>query len=122
MQSDKQTQIVVEKLLATMPFQNVFERDLHFVKHGHKFGAVDAPEYERMADGFMFGPMGIDVHECIRPRNIDRVRFDFGTHYEGVACRIPEFVRTFYAVKATTIARHGDEAGYFAYECARVDL
>ena len=41
---------------------------------------------------------------------------------EGVACIMPEYVRTFYPVKATLIARHGGEAGYFAHECGRVQL
>lgn len=102
-----------------MPFANAYERDIHFVKHGHKFGASDALEYERMADEFMFGPLGAQTHECIRPEGIDRIRFDFGTRYEGVACRAPEFLRTFYPVRTTTIARHGGEAAYFAYECSR---
>ena len=73
-----------------------------------------------MADAFMFGLMGVDTQECIRPGGIDRVRFDFSTHHEGVACIIPEFVRTFYPVRQLTIARHGGEEGYFAYECARI--
>ena len=105
-----------------MPFSSRFERDLHFTKHGHKFGATDAEEYERMADAFMFGAMDVDAQECIRPSNIDRVRFGFGTHYEGVACIVPVFVRTFYPVQLTIIARHGGEAGYFSYECGRVNL
>lgn len=105
-----------------MPFSTDFERNLHFTKHGHKFGAADASEYERMADEFMYGPLDIDTHECIRPSGIDRVRFGFGTHYEGVARRFPEFVRTFYPVKATIITRHGGEAEYFAYECSRMTL
>ncbi len=110
-----------------MPFANLFERDLHFTKHGHKFGALDAPEYERMADAFMYGPMDDDTSECIRPDGIDRVRFGFVTHYEGIACQVPapEVIRTFYPVRLTTIARHGGEAAYFAFECNRrsgVDL
>jgi hypothetical protein len=112
---------------AVMPFANLFERDLHFTKHGHKFGAVDAPEYERMADAFMYGPMDDDTNECIRPEGIDRVRFGFVTHYEGIACRVPapEVIRTFYPVRLTTIARRGGEASYFTFECNRrsgVDL
>ncbi len=101
-----------------MPFINTFEREIHFIKHGEKFGAADAEEYERMADVFMFGPMYDDTKECIRPDR-DRVRFNFATHYEGVACTNPEFVRTFYPVMAKLIARYGGEARYFAYECSR---
>jgi hypothetical protein len=105
-----------------MPFANVLERDLHFTKHGHKFGASDALEYEKLADEFLYGPMDISTHECIRPRGIDRVRFDYGTHYEGVACRVPDFVRTFFPVSLRLIRRHGSEARYFAFECGRVNL
>lgn len=104
-----------------MPFANSFERDLHFTKHGHKFGARDAQEYEMLADTFMYGPLDQDTRECIRPGAIDRVRFGFGTHYEGVARMIPlpEVIRTFYPVKQTAIARHGGESGYFDFECER---
>ncbi len=105
-----------------MPFLSNFERDLHFTKHGHKFHAADASEYERMADEFIYGLLDFDTHECIRPSGKDRVRFGFLTHYEGVACRIPEFIRTFYPVRVTTIARHGGDVGYFAYECSRMTL
>jgi hypothetical protein len=104
-----------------MPFANLFERDLHFTKHGHKFGASDASEYERMADAFMYGPLDDDSRECVRPDGVDRVRFGFVTHYEGITCLIPapEVLRTFYPVKITTISRHGGEAAYFAFECGR---
>jgi hypothetical protein len=110
---------------AVMPFCNTWERDTHFVKHGHKLGAADASEYESMADEFMDGPLG-DAHECSRPEH-DRVRFGFVTHLEGIArpTPAPECIRTFYPVMATTIARHGGEAGYFTFECNRqhgVDL
>lgn len=104
----------------SMPFSSTRERDLHFAKHGHEFGATDAIEYERMADEFMFGLMDADTKECIRPGNINRVRFGFGTHYEGVARIVPEFIRTFYPVSMTRIAKHGGEAGYFNHECTRV--
>jgi len=105
-----------------MPFANDIERDLHFAKHGHKFRALDAFQYETMADQFMFGALSADTRECIRPSQVDRVRFGFVTHYQGIACMTPEFVRTFYPVKQTTIARRGGEAGYFAYECSRIGL
>jgi hypothetical protein len=114
--------IVVKKHVCAVPFANTLERDVHFTKHGHKFGATDASEYERMADVFMFGLMGVNTHECIRPRNIDRLRFDFGTHYEGVACISPEFVRTFYPVERRFILRRGGERGYFTHECSRTSL
>jgi hypothetical protein len=104
-----------------MPFCNTWERDTHFVKHGHKFGAADAEEYERMADTFVLGATAGDARDCIRPNDGDRVRFGFVTHLEGIVRRRPEpeCVRSFYPVRETIIARHGGEAGYFSYECAR---
>src|SRR5271170_6265318 len=105
-----------------MPFGNAMERELHFWKHGEEFGAVDSLEYERLADTFMYGPLGVEPHECFRPSGLDRVRFDYGTHFEGVACTRPEAIRTFYTVGLGLIRRHGGEAGYFAHECNRVGL
>ena len=105
-----------------MPFANDMERELHFWKHGEEFGATDSLEYERLADAFMYGPLGVDTHQCFRPGGIDRVRFDYGTHFEGVACTRPEAVRTFYTVGLGLIRRHGGEAGYFVHECNRVEL
>ncbi len=105
-----------------MPFANSFERNIHFVKHGHKFGAADALEYERMADQFMYGLLDIDTHECTRPNNVDYIRFGFGTHYEGIICMIRDVLRTFYPVEAIVIARHGGETNYFAHECSRITL
>ncbi len=111
---------MIRKCPNNVPFCNSLELALHFAKHGHRFGASDASEYERIAEAFMDGPLNGDGHECIRPHG-DRVRFGFLTHYEGVTCRIPvpECIRTFYPVEPTTIARHGGEAAYFRFECAR---
>lgn len=107
-----------------MPFCNLLERDIHFAKHGKKFSAVDAAEYERMADDFAFGEMRPSVRECVRPSGSDQIRFDFGTHYFSV-CRIvpePPCVRTFYPVRQTIIANRGGEEQYFVTECSRIDL
>jgi hypothetical protein len=94
---------------------------MHFAKHGHKFGAIDASEYEKIADAFMFqGPMD-DSRDCVRPNDGDRVRFGFLTHWEGIARRFPEpeCIRSFYPVRPATIARRGGELAYFAFECGR---
>jgi len=74
-----------------------------------------------MADIFMCGPLDSDTHECTRPEGIDRVRFGFVTHYEGIGRLLPapEVVRTFYPVELRTILGHGGEAGYFSFECSR---
>ncbi len=105
-----------------MPFNNQLERDLHFAKHGQEFGAVDASDYERMADSFMFDSMVADAHECIRPSGLDRIRFGFSTYIEGVACTQPIYLRTFYIVRTMTVRHHGGSQGYFTYECGRINL
>ena len=107
-----------------MPFANQLERDLHFAKHGHKFGASDADEYERMADHFMYGPLDSDTRKCKRPVGPlgpgDLFRFGFVSHYEAAACVQPAFVRTFHPVEIRHILRCGGEEGYFSYQCSRV--
>jgi hypothetical protein len=105
-----------------MPFANTFELEIHFKKHGHKFGAATKEEYERLADAFLFGPMSADTRECIRLNNTDRLRFDFVKVHFGVASIVPVFVRTFYPVERRLVVRHGGPRGYFSYECARVEL
>ncbi len=105
-----------------MPFANVWERDIHFTRHGYKFGAADAFEYERMADSFMFKVMSAATRECVRPTGIDRLRFKETNRHFGVACINPQFVRTFYPVSPVKVTRHGGPVGFFAYECARRDL
>ncbi len=103
-----------------MPFDNKWERDTHFAKHGHEFGAVDAEEYERMADAFMFGALEPDVQECIRPSGVDRLRFGFITRRLGVACTLPVFIRTFHVVTISAIAAHRDSRRYFQWQCGRI--
>jgi hypothetical protein len=107
-----------------MPFCNAWERDTHFEKHGSKFRAVDALEYERMAEAFMFGALGVGVGECVRPSGEDRVRLDYGTRFFCVSRLVPapECLRTFYPVKRAVIAYHGGPANYLQYECGRIDL
>lgn len=103
-----------------MPFENEFERDTHFAKHGHEFGIATAEEYEQVADAFMFGTIEADARECIRPQGTDRLRFGFFTHRLGVACTQPEFIKTFHIVRRRTVLSHRDSAGYFAWQCGRM--
>jgi len=105
-----------------MPFENATERAIHFAKHGKKFGIADELDYEQLADAFIFGPLLLPTRECIRPSLIDRLRFNGTNRHFGVACVAPEFIRTFYPVELRTIARHKDAAGFFVYECRRVNL
>lgn len=104
----------------TMPFANLWERDTHFAKHGHEFGAPDPARYEQMADTFMYGPIAATTHECTRPQGIDRIRFDFSSYHEAVACIAPAFLRTFFIARNKTVTRHGGPAAYFAWDCGRV--
>lgn len=103
-----------------MPFANVWERNIHFAKHGHEFAAGGPAEYEQLAEAFMYGPAAATTHECTRPRGLDRIRFDFASYHEAVACVAPAFLRTFFVVRNRTVARHGGPTGYFAWDCGRV--
>lgn len=106
-----------------MPFCNAWERDTHFAKHGHKFAATDAQEYERVADMFMFGALGTDTHECFRASG-DRLRFDYGTLYFAASrpAPAPECLRTFYPVDPSNVAHRGGTGPYFRYQCDRIDV
>ncbi len=102
-----------------MPFQNAWERAIHFAKHGAAVGAPTAEDYERMADAFMFGLMNAQTRECVRPNFVDRLRFKTLNRHFGVACIQPEFLRTFYPVGRKLIAKYGGDVPYFRYECGR---
>lgn len=104
-----------------MPFANVLERDIHYAKHGHEFGAANPAEYEQLADAFMYGPATPTTHECTRPQGLDQVRFDFASYHEAVARIAPAFLKTFLIVRNKTVARHGGPAGHFAWDCGRVE-
>jgi hypothetical protein len=108
--------------LFAVPFQNPMKRAIYFAKHGHEFGAVDEFEYERMADEFVCGVMVPPTAQCFRPKGGHRVRFNVVSCHFGVACMLPEFVRTFYIPNVHWIGSHGGNAGFLAYECGRVDL
>lgn len=98
------------------------QRSIHFKKHGREVGAPDEIEYERMADAFMFGGMAPSTQQCKRQNNRDRLRFNYSFFHFGVACIVPEFVRTFYPVNRHKISLRGGASGYFGYECGRTDL
>jgi hypothetical protein len=99
-----------------VPFANVNSRDKHFQRHGQAVGAIDAAEYERMADAFMFGAMNADTREC-RRANLDYVRLDFVSEHFGV-CALPRLVRTFYPAGPFRVSAQD----FFNFECRRVDL
>jgi hypothetical protein len=82
-----------------MPFASLWERDIHYAKHGHEFGAAHPAEYEWLADAFMYGAMPATTRGCTRPRTMDRIRFDFGSYHEGVARTAPAVLKTFSIVR-----------------------
>jgi hypothetical protein len=98
------------------------KRDLHFQKHGHEFGAVDAAEYEQMADDFMFNTRDSNTLECRRPNLGSRLRFNTWTRYFGSASVAPDFVQTFHIVTIGKVNRHGGELQYFGWECGRINV
>lgn len=102
-----------------MPFATATERDIHFKRHGHEFGAASAIEYEQLADAFMYGPMSVNVHECIRPNGTRRNRMHFVTVHFGVAVVNRNVLITFYIPSPSTVKRHGGVAKLFADYCAR---
>jgi pyocin large subunit-like protein len=107
--------------MPVVPFASVMQRDIHFKKHGHGFGATTAVDYERMADAFMFQGMNATTHECTRPNGNLRNRMDFNTVHFGVAVIRRTRVLTFYIPTADTISRHGGVAQLFADYCGRAD-
>jgi hypothetical protein len=98
------------------------KRDIHFHRHGHEFGAVDAAAYERMADEFMFGEMGRYTRQCRRPNLGERLRFDTWNRRFGCASVEPEFLRTFYIVPQGRVNAKGGEMAYFGWECGRINV
>jgi pyocin large subunit-like protein len=102
----------------TVPFPNAKQRSLHFVKHGHKFGAVDEFDYERMADVFMSSPMHPNMHECYRATGtLDRIRLDALTRFFGVAYH-GMVLRTFHPRNAHEIALKGGPQKFVLFKCS----
>jgi len=107
-----------------VPFANDIERDIHFLRHGHKFGipGLTVAQYVQMADTFLHGAMNISMRECVRPNRTDRLRSDLVREFFGVAIDGTMTVRTFYPPEQRKILKHGGMAGFHAYECARTNL
>lgn len=114
--------MINKHILITVPFATSLHRDIHFKKHGARFGASDAEEYERMADEFMFGDKDRNTRECTRPNRGQRLRFNTWTRYFGSAASVaPEHLKTFYVVEQGHINFHGGEISYFGWECGRIN-
>jgi hypothetical protein len=105
---------------SAVPFVNVLELNIHFAKHGHKFGAATPADYEALADAFLGGAMNATTQECTRPNAVDYLRFDSANRHFGVLCLTNNCVRTFYPASARLIARRGGTAAFFTFECARI--
>lgn len=102
----------------TVPFPSATQRAIHFAKHGHKFGAVDEFDYERMADVFMGLPLHPNIHECYRAfGTFDRIRLDALTRYFGVAYN-GMILRTFHTRSVAEIAARGGPQGFVLYKCS----
>ena len=106
-----------------MPFATQLSRDTHFERHGRALGAVDAAEYESMADAFMSNQMDRNTRECPGLVLKERVRFNTSNRRFGVeAIGPPPYLKTFYIVNQATINYHGDEMRFFGYECGRIKV
>jgi hypothetical protein len=105
---------------ATVPFATVYERDIHFHKHGAGVGAATEADYEAMADLFMFGPMNVNTRDCTRPNGVDYLRMELIRTDFGVTCLTTSFVRTFYRPAPLKIWNRGGTIRFLAFECAKV--
>jgi hypothetical protein len=105
-----------------MPFANDEERDLHYKRHGHEFGAANALQYEGMADAFLSGPLTITMRECIRPNGTDRVRINIANKHFGVGVVHSQIVQTFFIVPLHKVIRRGNIVEFYNFECQRTDL
>jgi hypothetical protein len=102
-----------------VPFLDAKQRALHYLKHGHKFGAADDFEYEKLADAFMGAPWHPGLHDGVRRNSTrDRIRLDEMTLHSGVAYN-KTILRTYHIRFSYEISRAGGMAGFMAQECAR---
>jgi pyocin large subunit-like protein len=119
--------------LQTKGFLNDRQRRRHFTEHGADFGAMDAKEYEELADTFLGGPAPLgSAHECTRKMG-DKLRYDPTTQAYGVLDS-RGVIRTFYkpvpcaslsaasrvAMQSTGRCHgHANNFLYFQSECRR---
>jgi hypothetical protein len=92
----------------------------HFTRHGGMLGVSTKEEYLERADEFCGRPRDpseTHIHECIRPREGDRIRYNELTEEWGVLCSY-NVVRTYY-ILTTAIQKHGSGLAYFQSECAK---
>jgi hypothetical protein len=101
-----------------VPFRDVIDRDEHFDAHRLEFGVNTPEEYEAMADQFLFGPMNIDVHQCVR-LNDTTVRLNYVNLYLGVGNANRGIVWTFHVVEQSKIVRAGSPQQYLQEQCRR---
>jgi hypothetical protein len=103
-----------------VPFRNPKQRAIHFVRHGHEFGAINEFDYERLADAFMSAAPSLDLFECSRTSGTrDRVRLNALTCHYGVAYNIV-ILRTYFIRSRSEIARCGGPAAFVAAKCAEI--
>jgi pyocin large subunit-like protein len=80
--------------LTTNGFESVAQLNHHFQEHGSDFGASNASDYERMADGFLGGSKADAVHECIRSCGM-KLRYDPADEAFGIIDR-DDIIRTYF--------------------------
>lgn len=80
-----------------VPFKHRHDLERRFVRHGDRFNAKTADEYEKLADDFMTKALGEGTSECCRP-NGDFVRFDPKTLKFRLRAAAG-YIRTFMVVK-----------------------
>jgi hypothetical protein len=106
----------------TVPFRDSTQRAKHFLKHGHRFGAVDEYDYERLADAFMSSPLHPNLFECYRMvGTMDRIRLDGSTRHYGVAYNVT-VLRTFHVKDASGIAHRGGPLLFVQHKCSEVRI
>lgn len=104
----------------TVPFENEYKRNTHFLKHGRKFGVATEEEYERMADAFMSKPITADIFECTSPYGRkDRNRLEGSTLHFGAAYN-GTILYTFHPRAADSVQRKGGPLGFVLSKCAEV--
>jgi hypothetical protein len=108
----------------TVPFANPYLLQIHFDKHGHKFGATSETDYERMADAFMSQPPRPDLYDgtCVNPRPngvIDRLRLEGLTLHFGVAFGV-DTVRTFHPKSQRKVVGAGGPRAFVDQECLEI--
>ena len=96
-------------------FRTSEQRRKHFRKHGAKFGAVSAIQYEEFASNFLTAALNSHSEDCARRQNNDYIRFDSGNNVIGIIS-FDGFIKTYFKPDP---AVHGFSTNrdYYLCEC-----